>query len=304
MPEGILTARYGMGWWGVMEWACATIMDGDFWLFVEHTIWQELTHYFNLETKTRPHAGAPGLGIGTYLTISSWDRGMCSWTEPWGELMGVPTTERYAINWAWDLVQNPDWMPLTKGWMYPKSWTSTHGRSSKQPGVLLRNRLHWGRGNWCSTYKWMGQNISNNDGVCWTGARQEDKETQGLVSRPKGRHNTDAIFHKELNIFEACITREPCSASRSQIRTAERTEANEGVVVVPAYWGDIGLCWRRHPAGFLKGVYEANHNAFCPVRSADGRTIITNKTEILSRWAEHYRDLLNRYTWTDPNFAE
>ena len=54
----------------------------------------------------------------------------------------------------------------------------------------------------------------------------------------------------------------------------------------------------------LKGVYGAKHRAFCPVRGEDGRTLITNKTEILSRWAEHYRDLLNRFTPTDPNFAE
>ena len=54
----------------------------------------------------------------------------------------------------------------------------------------------------------------------------------------------------------------------------------------------------------LKGVYGAKHRAFCPVRGADGRILITDKTEILSRWAEHYRDLLNRFTPTDPNFAE
>ena len=54
----------------------------------------------------------------------------------------------------------------------------------------------------------------------------------------------------------------------------------------------------------LKGVYGAKHRAFCPVRGADSRTLKTDKTKILSRWAEHYRDLLNRFTPTDPNFAE
>ena len=54
----------------------------------------------------------------------------------------------------------------------------------------------------------------------------------------------------------------------------------------------------------LKGVYGAKHRAFCLVRGADGRTLITDKTEILSRWAEHYRDLLNRFAPMDPSFAE
>ena len=55
----------------------------------------------------------------------------------------------------------------------------------------------------------------------------------------------------------------------------------------------------------LKGVYGAKHRAFCTVRGAEDRTLITDKTEILSRWAaEHYRDLLNRFTPTDPSFAE
>lgn len=51
----------------------------------------------------------------------------------------------------------------------------------------------------------------------------------------------------------------------------------------------------------LKTAYGPCRNVSHPVRSADGKTLHTEKSEILARWAEHYRDLLNRHTQTDPN---
>lgn len=43
----------------------------------------------------------------------------------------------------------------------------------------------------------------------------------------------------------------------------------------------------------LKTVYGPRKNSLCPVQSADGSTIYKDKTEILNRWAEHLKALLN-----------
>lgn len=54
----------------------------------------------------------------------------------------------------------------------------------------------------------------------------------------------------------------------------------------------------------LKTAYGPQGNSLHPTRSADGTTLITEKTKILERWAEHYQDLLNRSNPTDPTFLE
>lgn len=54
----------------------------------------------------------------------------------------------------------------------------------------------------------------------------------------------------------------------------------------------------------LKTAYGPRSRASCPVRSADRTTLITEKSEVLARWAEHYCELLNRHTPTDPQFAD
>lgn len=51
-----------------------------------------------------------------------------------------------------------------------------------------------------------------------------------------------------------------------------------------------------------KIAYGPQSNSLCPIRSADGSTLINEKTKILERWAEHYQDLLNRSNPTDPMF--
>ena len=54
----------------------------------------------------------------------------------------------------------------------------------------------------------------------------------------------------------------------------------------------------------LKTAYGPRSNSLCPVRSVDGSTLFTEKTEILKRWAEHYQELLNRQNPTDPTFLD
>ena len=44
----------------------------------------------------------------------------------------------------------------------------------------------------------------------------------------------------------------------------------------------------------LKAVYGNQSCGATPLTSADGRTRITDRSEILKRWAEHFNDVLNR----------
>ncbi|BHF69953.1 hypothetical protein SprV_0301300000 [Sparganum proliferum] len=44
----------------------------------------------------------------------------------------------------------------------------------------------------------------------------------------------------------------------------------------------------------IKAVYGPPTNDNAPLLSADGSTLLTEKTQILQRWAEHFRDVLNR----------
>ncbi|BHF71009.1 hypothetical protein SprV_0401406300 [Sparganum proliferum] len=46
----------------------------------------------------------------------------------------------------------------------------------------------------------------------------------------------------------------------------------------------------------IKTVYGPPTKGTAPLLSVDGSTLLTEKTQILQRWAEHFRDVLNRPT--------
>ncbi|BHF68109.1 hypothetical protein SprV_0301113900 [Sparganum proliferum] len=57
-------------------------------------------------------------------------------------------------------------------------------------------------------------------------------------------------------------------------------------------------------AAFYRTVYGPRTKGTAPLLSADGSTLLTEKTQILQRWAEHFRDVLNRpSTITDAAIA-
>ncbi|XP_076035331.1 uncharacterized protein LOC143021614 [Oratosquilla oratoria] len=53
----------------------------------------------------------------------------------------------------------------------------------------------------------------------------------------------------------------------------------------------------------LRREYGPQRNT-CPIRNPDRFTLITEKSKILDRWVEHYKELLNRSNPTDPTFLE
>ena len=50
----------------------------------------------------------------------------------------------------------------------------------------------------------------------------------------------------------------------------------------------------------LKAVYGLRDTGSIPVRSKDGKTLITDRVGILSRWAEHFHGVLNQTSTFDP----
>ena len=51
----------------------------------------------------------------------------------------------------------------------------------------------------------------------------------------------------------------------------------------------------------LKAVYGPRDTGSIPVRSRDGTTLITDRSGILSRWAEHFQGVLNQPTTFDAS---
>jgi len=54
----------------------------------------------------------------------------------------------------------------------------------------------------------------------------------------------------------------------------------------------------------IKGIFGPSKKMMTPVRSADGRHLIKNEDEILQRWAEHFRELLNHINPIDPTVLQ
>ena len=49
----------------------------------------------------------------------------------------------------------------------------------------------------------------------------------------------------------------------------------------------------------LKAIYGPKCGGLAPLRTADGDTLLTNKDDVLKRWAEHFNNLLNRPSTVD-----
>ena len=89
--------------------------------------------------------------------------------------------------------------------------------------------------------------------------------------------------------------------ARSNCQRALRNMENEWWLKLAAEiqgYADAGDLQNFHTA--LKQVYGPSDRSLAPVRSRDGRTLHTDKNEIISRWKEHYSVLLNTDNPSDP----
>ena len=51
----------------------------------------------------------------------------------------------------------------------------------------------------------------------------------------------------------------------------------------------------------LKTIYGPKRSGATPLLSADGSTLLTDKLDILKRWAEHFNSVLNRSSYVNDN---
>nr|VZI27238.1 unnamed protein product [Spirometra erinaceieuropaei] len=62
--------------------------------------------------------------------------------------------------------------------------------------------------------------------------------------------------------------------------------------------------WTARKAEEIQAAYGPPTNGTAPLLSADGSTLLTEKIQILQRWAEHFRDVLNHpFTISDAAIA-
>nr|XP_027227478.1 uncharacterized protein LOC113819443 [Penaeus vannamei] len=93
--------------------------------------------------------------------------------------------------------------------------------------------------------------------------------------------------------------------ARSKVQHMTRSMQNEWWLKLAGEiqgFADIGNQQEFYSA--IKRAYGPQRTATCPIRSADGSKLITDKKEILDRWAEHYQHLLNRSNPSDPTVFE
>ncbi len=49
----------------------------------------------------------------------------------------------------------------------------------------------------------------------------------------------------------------------------------------------------------LKSVFDPQKSGVAPISTADGETLLTDKSDILNRWKEHFETVLNTTSVTD-----
>ncbi|XP_076031906.1 uncharacterized protein LOC143019809 [Oratosquilla oratoria] len=98
-------------------------------------------------------------------------------------------------------------------------------------------------------------------------------------------------------------TRNQFSAVRSELQRLLRDMENKWWTNLAAQmqsYMDLGDLHNFYSS--LKTAYGPAYSALTPVRSADGTHLLTDSTQILDRWASHFRQLLNHSNPTDPSF--
>ncbi|XP_076041849.1 uncharacterized protein LOC143025728 [Oratosquilla oratoria] len=115
----------------------------------------------------------------------------------------------------------------------------------------------------------------------------------------------------ERNRLNARYLRNPTNGNHEKLKAARSQAQRELRRMQNSWWtqlaaeiqgyADAGNQQQFYSA--IKTVYGPRHGPIHPVRGADG-TLITGKSAILARWAEHYQELLNRHTPVDPSFIQ
>ena len=111
-----------------------------------------------------------------------------------------------------------------------------------------------------------------------------------------------ALLEEKRRLYRDLLN-DPSSAMKKKAFSNARRNAQRELRHMQDEWlskkaDDIqGYADRNDTKNFysaLKAVYGPTPSGSSPLLSADGNTLITDKKEILERWAEHFHDVLNR----------
>ena len=91
------------------------------------------------------------------------------------------------------------------------------------------------------------------------------------------------------------------SALRTQLRQMENKWWLDKAAELQAY-ADSGNTRAVFQA--LKTVYGPKSSSSCPILASDGEELLTAKQDILSRWREHFSNLLNRQSTVDESIVD
>ena len=109
------------------------------------------------------------------------------------------------------------------------------------------------------------------------------------------------------------VIRNPSSSSLRAHYTHVRGEAQHSIRVMKNKWwqekaAEIeSFADRKDTRSFyaaIKQVYGPVHNSYNPIRSADWTKLHKDRQDIVSRWGEHFGELLNRVNQVDPPIVE
>ena len=145
--------------------------------------------------------------------------------------------------------------------------------------------------------------------------------TKEVVGLSKKRHqdwfddnsvSIHELLRKKRSAHEAVIRNPTSQPLRAQYAKA-RSDIQKNIRAMKNRWwqekaAEIqSLADKKDIHGFYKAVkqvYGPPRNTSNPLRSADGSTLLKDKQAILTRWAEHFSELLNRKNPTDPSILD
>ena len=125
-------------------------------------------------------------------------------------------------------------------------------------------------------------------------------------------HEISAMLKEKNEAHQATLRNPSSSFLRERFKTLRASAQTRLREVESRWWDELaseiqGFADTNDMHNFYnatKKVYGPQTRSTAPVRSADGVTLLRNKSDIITRWAEHFRELLNVNTPTDPSFLE
>lgn len=144
------------------------------------------------------------------------------------------------------------------------------------------------------------------------------KDTIGLSKRrhqdwfDQNATSIHCLIEKKRKLHDAFLNSPQSREIKSQF-TAIRGEVQRTLRKMENEWWKAKSCEIQSYAdanniqGFYnaaKTIYGPKKHSNYPVRSADGNTLYKNNSQILSRWAEHFENLLNQVNPTAPHILD